>query len=196
MSSDVCSSDLGELANNWGELANNWPLDELAKHWSEPGPGPGPEPRARTRARAQGPAQDPGAGPARAQTLGRARVRAQDPGPHSGPGSLPRPWARTRANLGGTRDRGGGCKFFPGEKYSRPATHRTKHTLGRGGHFICHRGVSYYGKNTKFAIKRFPSKPGGHFLEARRAFFCPRAAGVRNPAIDSSFVTKLLIENY
>ena len=72
---------------------------------------------------------------------------------------------------------GGGVQieFFPGEN-PRPATHRAKkHTLGRGGHFICHRGVSYYGKNTKFAIKRFPSKPGGHFLEARRAFFSPRA---------------------
>ena len=87
---------------------------------------------------------------------------------------------------------GGGMQidFFPGEN-SRPATHRAKHTLGRGGHFICHRGVSYYGKNTTFTIKRFlnkksvffPSKLGGHFLEARRAFFCPRAAGVRNPGV-------------
>ena len=89
----------------------------------------------------------------------------------------------------GTRDRGGGVQieFFPGEN-SRPATHRAKHTLGRGGHFICHRGVSYYGKNTTFTIKRFPSKPGGHFLEARRAFFCPRAAGVRNPVLLPSIV--------
>ena len=33
---------------------------------------------------------------------------------------------------------------------------------------------------TKLTIKHFPSKPGGHFLEARRAFFCPRAEGVKN----------------
>ena len=55
-----------------------------------------------------------------------------------------------------------------------PATHRAPHTVGRGGHFICRRNVFYNGKNTKFTIKHFPSKPGGHFLEARRAFFCPR----------------------
>ena len=67
---------------------------------------------------------------------------------------------------------------------SRPATHKAKHTLRLGGHFICRRDVSYNGKNTKLTIKHFPSKPGGHFLDARRAFFCPRAAGVRNPGID------------
>ena len=31
----------------------------------------------------------------------------------------------------------------------------------------------------------FPSEPGGHFWEARRAFFCPRAAGVRIPALEA-----------
>ena len=66
---------------------------------------------------------------------------------------------------------------------SRPVTHGAKHTLGLDGHFICRRDVSYNGKNTKLTIKHFPSKPGGHFLEVRRAFFCPRAAGVRNPAV-------------
>ena len=40
------------------------------------------------------------------------------------------------------------------------------------------------GTDTKFKKKGFLSKPGGHFLEARRAFFCPRAAGVRIPALD------------
>ena len=81
-----------------------------------------------------------------------------------------------RLSVSNSRPGGGGCKskFFPAR------THRAKHTLGRGGHFICRRGVSYNGKNTKFTIKRFPPKPGGHFLKARRAFFCPRAAGVRN----------------
>ena len=43
--------------------------------------------------------------------------------------------------------------------------------------------LDLYGENTKFTIKRFPSKPGGHFLEAGRALFCPRAADVRNPAL-------------
>ena len=57
----------------------------------------------------------------------------------------------------------------------------TYYTLGLVGHLICRRDVSYNSKNTKFTIKHYPSKPGGHFLEARRAFLCPRAAGVRNP---------------
>ena len=85
------------------------------------------------------------------------------------------------------------CNFFPFVRNfhdQRPAAHTAKHTLGRGGHFICHPGVSYYGKNTKFTIKRFPSKPGGHFLEARRAFFCPRAAGVRNPDVKGPYICK------
>ena len=75
--------------------------------------------------------------------------------------------------------------FFPATIHDkRPATHTAKHTLGRGGHFIRHPGVSYYAKNTKFKIKPFPSNPGGHFFEARRAFFSPRAAGVRNPGLE------------
>ena len=31
----------------------------------------------------------------------------------------------------------------------------------------------------------FPSQPGGHSLETRRALFCSRAAGVRNPVLKS-----------
>ena len=76
---------------------------------------------------------------------------------------------------------------------SRPATRQPKHTVGHGGHFTCRRGVSYNGKNTKFTIKRFPSNPGGHFLEARRAFFCPRAAGVRNPGLHDSYLNSFSI---